>query len=104
MGVSYVWHRPTPDRPDERLESLAWEARPARRSSQPTKHSHSAAGRHADRLAGAIAVSALVLVVELIAGIVGNSLARLADAGHLFADVSGLGLSLVAVWVAARRA
>jgi cobalt-zinc-cadmium efflux system protein len=65
-------------------------------------HSHSAAGRHAGQLAAAIGVSAFVLVIELTAGIIGNSLALLADAGHVFADVSGMGLSLAAVWVAAR--
>jgi cobalt-zinc-cadmium efflux system protein len=65
-------------------------------------HSHSATGRHAGRLAAAIGVGALVLVIELAAGIIGNSLALLADAGHVFADVSGMGLSLAAVWVAAR--
>ncbi len=47
-------------------------------------------------------ISAVVLVVELISGIASNSLALLADAGHVFADVSGIGLSLAAVWVAAR--
>jgi cobalt-zinc-cadmium efflux system protein len=66
------------------------------------KHSHSAAGRHTGRLGGAIAVSAAVLVVELVAGILGHSLALLADAGHVFADMSGMGLSVAAVWVAAR--
>jgi cobalt-zinc-cadmium efflux system protein len=43
-----------------------------------------------------------VLAVELIAGVASNSLALLADAGHLFADMSGIALSLGAVWLAAR--
>jgi cobalt-zinc-cadmium efflux system protein len=65
-------------------------------------HSHSAAGRHATNLAGAAAVTVTILVIELVAGLASHSLALLADAGHAFADVSGMGLSLAAVWLAAR--
>ena len=65
-------------------------------------HSHSAAGRHARPLALAIGIGTGILVVELIAGIAANSLALLADAGHVFADVSGMALSLVAIRIAAR--
>ena len=65
-------------------------------------HSHSAAGRHAGRLAAAIGIGVVVLVAELIAGLAANSLALLADAGHAFADVSGMALSLVAIRIAAR--
>jgi cobalt-zinc-cadmium efflux system protein len=65
-------------------------------------HSHSAAGRHVGRLAAAIGIGLIVLVVELIAGIAANSLALLADAGHVFADISGMALSLGAIRVAAR--
>ena len=64
--------------------------------------SHSAAGRHTRALIGAIALGSGVLVVELVAGIASNSLALMADAGHMFADVSGLTLSLGAIWLAAR--
>ena len=55
-------------------------------------------------LAGAMGVSVGILVVELVAGIAGNSLALLADAGHVFADVSGMAVSLGAVWLANRPA
>jgi cobalt-zinc-cadmium efflux system protein len=65
-------------------------------------HSHSAAGRHVGRLAAAIGIGLVVLVVELIAGVAANSLALLADAGHVFADISGMALSLGAIRVAAR--
>jgi cobalt-zinc-cadmium efflux system protein len=65
-------------------------------------HSHSAAGRHAGSLAIAIGIGVVVLVVELVAGFAANSLALLADAGHAFADVSGLAFSLVAIRLAAR--
>jgi cobalt-zinc-cadmium efflux system protein len=49
-----------------------------------------------------MAVTSGILVVELVAGLASNSLALLADAGHAFADVSGIGLSLAAIWLAAR--
>ena len=65
-------------------------------------HSHSAAGRHAGSLATAIGVGVVVLAVELIAGRLANSLALLADAAHVFADVSGMVLSLVAIRIATR--
>jgi cobalt-zinc-cadmium efflux system protein len=47
-------------------------------------------------------VLAGLLVLEIGAGLAANSLALLADAGHVFADVSGMILSLVAIRVAAR--
>jgi len=65
-------------------------------------HSHSAAGRHAGSLRVAILILTALLVVELVAGVAANSLALLADAGHVFADVSGMLLSLVAIRLAAR--
>jgi cobalt-zinc-cadmium efflux system protein len=41
------------------------------------------------------------LVVEVVGGIVANSLALLADAGHMLSDVGALGLSLIALaWTA----
>ena len=76
---------------------------PARtRYARSVAHSHSAAGRHAGSLAAAIGIGIVILVLELIAGIAANSLALLADAGHVFADVSGMALSLVAIRLAAR--
>jgi cobalt-zinc-cadmium efflux system protein len=62
----------------------------------------SAAGQHWRRLAAALAVSGGVLVLELVAGIASNSLAVLADAGHMFADVVGMALSLGAIGIASR--
>src|SRR5215210_3564512 len=76
--------------------------REPRRTLAPVPHSHSAAGRHTGNLAGALAIGIALLVVEVAAGIAANSLALLADAGHVFADVSGTALSLVAIRVAAR--
>jgi cobalt-zinc-cadmium efflux system protein len=47
-----------------------------------------------------LAVTATYCVVELAGGIVTNSLALLSDAGHMFADVAALGLSLFAIRLA----
>jgi cobalt-zinc-cadmium efflux system protein len=61
-----------------------------------------AAARHAPSMAGALMVSIGIFVVEIGAGIASNSLALLADAAHVFADVSGIAFALVAVRLAAR--
>ena len=61
-----------------------------------------AAGLHRRALLSALAVSTAVLVVEVIAGLASNSLALLADAGHMLADVAGMALSLGAITIAAR--
>ena len=61
-----------------------------------------AAGRHRRALLSALAVSAAVLIVEVVAGFASNSLALLADAGHMLADVGGMALSLGAIAIAAR--
>jgi cobalt-zinc-cadmium efflux system protein len=65
-------------------------------------HTHSAAGRHAGSLRVAIVIGLALLVIELLAGFAANSLALLADAGHVFADVTGLAFSLVAIRIASR--
>jgi cobalt-zinc-cadmium efflux system protein len=62
----------------------------------------SAAGQHRRALGAALAISLGVLVLELVAGIAANSLALLADAGHMLADVAGMSLSLAAIAIAAR--
>lgn len=63
-----------------------------------------AAGRHRGRLAAVLAVSCTVLVVELAGAVLTGSLALLADAGHVFTDVVGIGIALLAVTLAARPA
>jgi cobalt-zinc-cadmium efflux system protein len=62
----------------------------------------SAAHQHRRGLVGALLVSVAILIVELVAGIAANSVALLADAGHVFADASGIALSTIAVWMANR--
>lgn len=52
----------------------------------------------------ALAITAAFMVAEIIGGLVTNSLALLADAGHMATDVAALGLSLFAIWLAKRPA
>ena len=48
-------------------------------------------------------MSIAILVAELAAAYSSHSLALLADAGHVLADVSGMALSAAAIWVARRQ-
>jgi cobalt-zinc-cadmium efflux system protein len=45
-------------------------------------------------------VTTTILLVEVVGGILTNSLALLADAGHMASDIGALGLSLGAIWLA----
>jgi len=56
------------------------------------------------RLTAALALVAVYLVAEAIAGYLTGSLALLADAGHMLADAGSLALALFAMWLAARPA
>ncbi|MEO8633129.1 MAG: cation diffusion facilitator family transporter, partial [Chloroflexota bacterium] len=67
-------------------------------------HTHSAAGAHRGRLVIVLGIAAAILVAEVFVGFAANSLALLADAGHVFADVVGTSLALGAMWLAARPA
>ena len=59
-----------------------------------------AADRHRGRLIWALALTASFLVIEVTGALWTGSLALLADAGHMLADVGGLSLSLLAIWFA----
>lgn len=50
------------------------------------------------RLQLALLLTSVFLVAEVVGGILANSLALLADAGHMFTDAAALGLSLFVVW------
>ena len=56
------------------------------------------------QLAAVLAISILILVAELVVGVLSNSLAVLADAGHVFADVVGTAIALAALRIADRPA
>jgi cobalt-zinc-cadmium efflux system protein len=52
------------------------------------------------RLVWVLGITGTFMVVEAIGGILSNSLALLADAGHMFTDVAALALSVIAIRVA----
>lgn len=64
-------------------------------------HGH-AGGRHRWRLGLAFALVGSFFVVELVVGLLADSLALLSDAGHMAADVVALGAALAATRIATR--
>ena len=68
-------------------------------------HAHgSAAARNRRRLVAVFVLTLAILAVETVGGIASNSLALLADAGHMLTDVVGVGMALLAIWFAGRPA
>jgi cobalt-zinc-cadmium efflux system protein len=66
-------------------------------------HTHgTAAGAHRGRLAVVLAIAVGFVGVQIVGGLVTGSLALLADAAHMASDAAGVGLTLLAVWFAAR--
>ena len=55
-------------------------------------------------MTAALILTCLIAVVEAIGGWLTHSLALLSDAGHMWTDVSALGLALLAAWWAGRPA
>ncbi len=78
----------------------------------PRGHAHDAehqrrahgAGVGLRRLALSLGVTAAVMVVEAVGGVVSGSLSLLSDAGHMLTDAGALGLALVAAYLATRPA
>jgi len=50
----------------------------------------------------AFLLTSTIMVVELVGGVWANSLALIADAGHMVSDAAALGLGLFAMWIASR--
>ncbi|NUQ62393.1 MAG: cation transporter [Pirellulales bacterium] len=71
-------------------------------------HNHCEQGHHSRRsgnkrrLLLTLLLAAGYMIAEIVGGLITNSLALLADAGHMFSDVAALGLGLFAVWIAER--
>jgi cobalt-zinc-cadmium efflux system protein len=63
-----------------------------------------ATGRYRGSLAAVLAITVGIAVAEVIGALVSGSLVLLADAAHMAADAAGVGLSLLAAYVAARPA
>ena len=68
------------------------------------EHAHGPpdAARAMRRLRTALVLTAVFLVLEVVGGVVANSLALLADAGHMLTDVAALALSLFVAWFSQR--
>ena len=66
------------------------------------RHGHARGSR--TRLSIVLLLTAIYMVAELAGGLWTGSLALLADAGHMLADVAALILALTAVWFGARPA
>jgi cobalt-zinc-cadmium efflux system protein len=66
-------------------------------------HAHGI-GRETDRrrLAGALALILALMAVEIACGVLAHSLALLSDAGHMLTDAATIGVSLLALRLAAR--
>jgi cobalt-zinc-cadmium efflux system protein len=72
-------------------------------------HSHAPAGGTATaayrgRLRVALSITLSVMVLELVGGLLADSLALIADAAHMATDALGLGMALLAIHFAARPA
>ncbi|MEU0943400.1 cation diffusion facilitator family transporter [Streptomyces canus] len=70
-------------------------------------HSHAPAGgtataAYVGRLRVALSITLTVMVVEIVGGIVADSLALVADAAHMATDALGLGMALLAIHFANR--
>ena len=66
-------------------------------------HGHGATANRR-RLTWTLALAAVYMVAELVGGLMANSLALLADAGHMLSDVGALALALFAMWMARKPA
>jgi cobalt-zinc-cadmium efflux system protein len=53
-------------------------------------------------MVAAFFLTASFMVAELVGGILANSLALVADAGHMVSDAAALGLGLIAMWMASQ--
>ncbi len=69
-----------------------------------TQQGEPGTGRAGGALTAVLGLSTLIAVAEVVGGIVTGSLVLLADAAHMAADAAGVGLSLLAVYFAARPA
>jgi len=67
-------------------------------------HRHGHARKNRRRLLIVLLLTAVYMIAELLGGLWTGSLALLADAGHMLADVAALILALMAVWFGARPA
>src|SRR5215510_9277562 len=92
-----------PDSSDRRPFTVAARERMSGHQHAPAALS-TAAARHRGRLAVVMGITAGIAAAEVAGALVSGSLVLLADAAHMAADAAGVGLSLLAVYMAARPA
>ena len=66
------------------------------------RHDHAAGAKNEGRLIAALCLTGAFLIVEVIGGLLTQSLALLSDAAHMMTDVAGLAIALAAVRLARR--
>ena len=66
------------------------------------RHAHTIEGRSQAALSVALGLTLLFAVIEAVTGFISNSLALIADAGHMVTDAAALGLALLAQAIARR--
>ena len=67
-------------------------------------HQHGSSEQHARRMAYTLGLVVAYMFVEIIGGLLANSLAILADAGHMLSDAGSLVIALIAMRIALRPA
>ncbi len=67
-------------------------------------HAHAHGPNNKKGLAIALIITSGIMVLEFVGGLITNSLALLADSGHMLSDAGSLALSLVAMWFAMKPA
>ncbi|MGQ0560286.1 MAG: cation diffusion facilitator family transporter [Gemmatimonadota bacterium] len=78
---------------------------PAHTHTQPHSHSHAhTLETSRRRLLVVLSITAAFMVLELIGGLLANSLALIADSAHMLTDVGALALSLFVLWFSRRPA
>jgi len=65
-------------------------------------HAPSTADLQRGRLTVVLGITLAILAAEIVGGIWAHSLVLIADAGHMATDAAGIGLSLLALWFAAK--
>src|SRR5687768_5868819 len=73
-------------------------------AAQAGPHAHDAGASNQRRLLMVLSLTTAYLIAEVIGALLTGSLALLADAGHMLADVFGLTMSFAALRMAARPA
>lgn len=96
--------------------SCAFDARSDGPGCDPHDHSHAHGHSHShghhhhhhdasrQKLTLVLGITALFMLVEVVGGVISNSLALIADAAHMLTDVAALGLSLFVLWFSRRPA